>query len=120
MLPGLLAQIPRDQEVATVTADDAYEKRACHTPFTDHGAAAIIPPGRSARPWNPGTAGARAGNEFLPTSKQLGLALWRSWCGYHRRSRVEAKMNCVKLLWQRLRSATSAARLPKFRSVRQP
>jgi hypothetical protein len=32
----------------------------------------------------------------------LGRALWRRWSGYHRRSRVETKMHCVKLLGQRL------------------
>jgi hypothetical protein len=34
--------------------------------------------------------------------KYLGRALWRRWSGYHRRSRVETKMHCVKLLGQRL------------------
>ena len=32
----------------------------------------------------------------------LGRALWRQVTGYHRRSRVETKMHCVKLLGQRL------------------
>ena len=35
-------------------------------------------------------------------SKYLGRALWRQVTGYHRRSRVETKMHCVKLLGQRL------------------
>ncbi len=34
----------------------------------------------------------------------IGRALWRNWSGYHRRSRVETKMNCVKLLGQKLMS----------------
>ena len=46
--------------------------------------------------------GARARNEALRASKYLGRALWRNWSGYHRRSRVESKMHCVKLLGQRL------------------
>lgn len=29
-------------------------------------------------------------------------ALWRRWSGYHRRSRAETKIHCVKLLGQRL------------------
>ena len=29
-------------------------------------------------------------------------ACWNGWSGYHRRSRVETKMHCVKLLGQRL------------------
>lgn len=104
MLPDLLAQLLPDQETDTVTADGAYDTRACHDAVADRGAAAIIPPRRNARPWKPDTAGARARNEILRTSKYLGRALWRNWSGYHRRSRVETKMNCVKLLGQRLTS----------------
>ena len=35
-------------------------------------------------------------------SKYLGRVPWRNWSGHHRRSRVETKMHCVKLLGQRL------------------
>ena len=38
----------------------------------------------------------------MRASKYLGRALWRQVSGYHRRSRVETKMHCVKLLGQRL------------------
>lgn len=41
-----------------------------------------------------------ARNEALRAAKYLGPALWRRWSGYHRRSRVESKMNCIKLLGQ--------------------
>ncbi|MEM9249125.1 MAG: IS5/IS1182 family transposase, partial [Pseudomonadota bacterium] len=41
-------------------------------------------------------------NEAVRASKYLGRALWRRWSGYHRRSRVETKMHCVKLLGQSL------------------
>ena len=89
MLPDLLAQIPAGEEIATVTADGAYDTRACHDAIAARGAAAVIPPRRTARPWKPDTAGARARNEVLRASKHLGRALWRNWSGYHRRSRVE-------------------------------
>jgi hypothetical protein len=36
------------------------------------------------------------------SSKYLGRAQWRHLTGYHRRSRVETKIHCVKLLGQRL------------------
>ena len=104
MLPDLLAQIPAEEELATVTADGAYDTRACHDAIAVRDAAAIIPPRRNARPWKPDSAGARARNEILRALKHLGRALWRNWSGYHRRSRVETKMNCVKLLGQRLMS----------------
>ena len=72
MLPKLLAQISPDETIATVTADGASDTRACHDAIAARGAAAIIPPRRNARPWKPDTAGARARNEILRTSKHLG------------------------------------------------
>ncbi len=61
-----------------------------------------IPPRKSARPWQAVTAGAAARNDILRVSKYLGRALWRRWSGYHRRSRVETKVHCVKPLGQKL------------------
>lgn len=102
MLPELLNQIPLDQEIASVTADGAYDTRKCHDAIAERGAAAVIPPRKNAKPWKADSAGAFARNEALRVSKYLGRALWRRWSGYHRRSRVETKMHCVKLLGQRL------------------
>ena len=102
MLPNLLAQISANEDIATVSADGACATRACHDAIAARGATAIIPPRRNARPWKPDTAGARARNEILRASKHLGRALWRNWSGYRRRSRVETRMNCVKLLGRRL------------------
>ena len=114
MLPELLDQIPPDQEIASVTADGACDTRKCHEAIADRGAAAVIPPRKNAKPWKAVTAGALAivlgpmadngspRNEALRASKYLGRALWRRWSGYHRRSRIETKMHCVKLLGQRL------------------
>lgn len=102
MLPELLDQIPPDQEIASVTADGAFDTRKCHEAVAARGADAIIPPRKNAKPWKPDTAGAIARNEILRTSKRLGRTIWRRWSGYHRRSRAETKMHCVKLLGQRL------------------
>ena len=115
MLPQLLDQIPHDQEIASVTADGAFDTRKCHEAIrcpaavclqtargAARGAAAIIPPRKNAKPWKPDTPGAIARNEALRTSKRFGRTIWRRWSGYHRRSRVETKMHCVKLLGQRL------------------
>jgi hypothetical protein len=102
MLPGLLDQIPASQDIASVTADGAYDTRKCHDAIAERGAHAVIPPRRNAKPWKPDTAGAVARDEALRTSRRLGRTIWRRWSGYHRRSRVETKMQCVKLLGQRL------------------
>jgi len=100
MLPELLDQIPPGQGIASVTADGAFDTRKCHDAIAARGAAAIIPPRKNAKPWKPDTAGAIARNEILRTSKRVGRTIWRRWSGYHRRSRVETKMHCVKLLGQ--------------------
>jgi hypothetical protein len=102
VLPDLLGQISPDEEIGSVTVDGAYDTRKCHGAIADRGAHAIIPPRRNAKPWKPTTAGAIARNAALRSSKYLGPAIWRNWSGYHRRSRAETKMHCVKLLGQRL------------------
>jgi hypothetical protein len=102
MSPHLLNQIPRDQQIGSVTEDGAYDTRRCHNAIADRGAAAVIPPRRNAQPWRPTTAGAVARNDALRASKYLGRALWRNWSGYHRRSRVETNMHCLKSLGQRM------------------
>jgi len=52
------------------------------------------------KPWKPTSAGAIARNEAVNAPRYLGKALWRRLAGYHRRSRVESEMNCIKLLGQ--------------------
>ena len=102
MLPELLDQIPPDQPIASVTADGAFDTRKCHdaihcptvvcwqtTRGAARGAAAIIPPRKNAKPWQPDTAGAIARNEALRASRRFGRTIWRRWSGYHRRSRTE-------------------------------
>ncbi len=102
MLPELLDQIPPEQQIGSVTADGAFDTRKCHDAIAARGVAAINPPRKNANPWKPATAGAIARNEILRTSKRVGRTIWRRWSGYHRRSRAETRMHCVKLLGQRL------------------
>ncbi|TFL17239.1 IS5 family transposase [Jannaschia formosa] len=102
MLPGLLSQIPDGEPIGSVTADGAYDGRACRDAVALRGAEAIIPPRRNAKPWKKDSPGARSRNEALRAMKRFGRTLWRRWSGYHRRSRVETKMNCMKLLGQKL------------------
>ena len=102
ILPELLDQIAAHEQIGSVTADGAYDTRKCHEAIAARGAAAVIPPRKNAKPWKPTSPGAIARNEALRASKYLGRAIWRRWSGYHRRSRVESKMNCIKLLGQSL------------------
>ena len=100
VLPALLEQIPADEEIVSVTADGAYDTRQCHETIANRGAQAVIPPRKNAKPWDPTSAGAIARNEALRACGHLGRAIWRRWSGYQRRSRVETKMHCIKLLGQ--------------------
>jgi hypothetical protein len=100
MLPELLNQIPADQTIGSVTADGAYDTRRCHEVIAARNAYAVIPPRKNAKPWKPTSAGAKARNEAVKASRYLGRTIWRGWIGYHRRSRVETRMHCVKLLGQ--------------------
>ena len=102
ILPDLLDQIPPGEQIGSVTAAGAYDTRKCHEAIAARGAAAVIPPRKNAKPWKPASRGAVARNETLRTAKYLGRAIWRRWSGYHRRSRVDAKMNCLNLLGQLL------------------
>ena len=102
MLPELLSQIPPDQDVGSVTADGAYDTRKCHEAIAARNAHAVIPPRKNAKPWKPTSAGAIARNDAINAQRYLGSTLWRRWSGYHRRSRVETKMHCLKLMGQSL------------------
>ena len=102
MLPELLTQIPSDQDIGSVTADGAYDTRKCHEAIAARRAHAVIPPRKNAKPWKPTSDGAIARNDAVNAQRYLGRTLWRRWSEYHRRSRVETKMHCVKLLGQSL------------------
>ena len=102
MLPELLNQITSDQDIGSVTADGAYDTRKCHEAIAARDAHAVVPPRKNAKPWKPTSAGAIARNDAVNAQRYLGHTLWRHWSGYHRRSRVETKMHCIKLLSQSL------------------
>ncbi len=102
MLPALLEQIPPEEALASVGADGAYDTKACHAAIASRGASALIPVRKNAQPWKEGTEGARARNEILRATKRLGRTIWKKWSGYHRRSLVDTKMRCFKLLGERV------------------
>ncbi len=102
ILPELLSQIPNEQDIGSVTADGAYDTRKCHDAIANRNAHAVIPPRKNAKPWTPTSAAAVARNEAVQASRYLDRTLWRRWSGDHRRSRVETKMHCVKLMGQSL------------------
>jgi hypothetical protein len=58
----------------------------------------VIPPRKNAKPWKDTKMSSLERNELLRTVKRLGRTIWKKWSGYHRRSLVETKMHCIKLL----------------------
>jgi hypothetical protein len=102
MLPELLKQIPVSETICFVSGDGAYDTKGCHAAIAARGAAAIIPTRKNAQYWKENTAGAKARNETLRATRYLGRTLWKKWSGYHRRSLVETKMRCFKLLGERV------------------
>ena len=91
-----------DEQVGTVTGDGAFDTRRCHTAIVNRGATAIIPIRRNGRPWKEDCPAARARNETLRATRHFGRAFWKRWTGYHARSRIEAKMRCLKAFGERI------------------
>ena len=102
MLGDLLNQIPQDERIDSVYTDGAYDTKQCRQVIADRQAHAVIPPRKNARPWKDTKVHSRERNELLRTVKRFGRTLWKKWSGYHRRSLVETKMHCIKLLGYKL------------------
>jgi len=75
----------------------------------DRQATAIIPIRKNGRPWKEDCQAAIARNETLRATRHHGRALWKRWTGSHARSRIEAKMRCLKAFGERI-SATDLDR----------
>ena len=108
VLGDLLNQIPLDEQIDSVYTDGAYDTKQCRQVISDRQAHAVIPPRKNARPWKDTKVHSRERNELLRTVKHLGRIIWigriiwKKWSGYHRRSLVETKMHCIKLLGDKL------------------
>jgi hypothetical protein len=102
MLPNLLGQIPPEEPIVSVSGDGAYDTKRCHEAIALRQADAIIPTRKNAKPWTINRLGAEVRNEILRATRRLGRTIWKKWSGYHRRSLVETKMRCFKLLGERI------------------
>lgn len=104
VLPDMLNQIPRDERIDSVSGDGAYDTKNAHIAIVERDAEAIIPVRKNGKPWKENTPGAQVRNETLRAKQRLGRAIWKKWSGYHRRSLVETKMRCFKLLGERVKA----------------
>ena len=110
VLPDLLGQISEGEQIGTVTASGAYDTRRCHSAIFAREATSIIPIPNNGRLWKEDCPAARARNETLCAIRHYGRAFWKRWTGYHARSRIEAKMRCLKSFGERI-MATDPDRL---------
>ena len=102
VLPELLGQILEGEEIGTMTADGAYDTRRCHTAINDRQATWIIPIRKNGQPWNEDCPAAISQNEILRATRHYSRAFWKRWTGYHARSRIEAKLRCLKAFGERI------------------
>jgi hypothetical protein len=86
MRPELLAQIPPDEALASVSTDGACDTKACHAAIVQRGAQAVIPPRKNGKPGKAALVGAGVRNEALKAGHRLGHAIWKPWSGDHRTS----------------------------------
>jgi hypothetical protein len=111
MLPNLLDQIPPDQEIASVTADGAFDTRKCHGAIAARGAAAIIPPRncQAVEARHPRSHRAQRGTSVEPSGDD-GAAIID---GAASRPRCTASNCWANASWR----GTSTVRSPSSRSV---
>ena len=102
MLPNLLGQIPLEEAIASVSGDGAYDTKRCHEAIALRHADAVIPTRKNAKPWKINRLGTEVRNEIVRATRRLGRTICKKWSGYHRRSLVETKMRCFKLLDERI------------------
>lgn len=84
VLPDLLCQIPQDEDIATVTADGAYDTRRCHSAIIARGGTAIIQirkttghGSNTAQPPRRGSCPGSGGNSLAALSGRVDLGLIR-------------------------------------------
>lgn len=92
----------RSRTITDEQGADAYDTRRCHTAVIERAATAIIPIRKNGRPWKEDCPAAIARNETLRATRHNGRAFWKRWTGYHVRSRIEAKMRCLKAFGERI------------------
>jgi hypothetical protein len=102
MLAPLMEELPPDIKVAQVSADGAYDTRACYETLTRRCVPVIaIPPHRNARIFCHGNAHAppHPRDENLRRIREIGRKKWKDAIGYHRRSIAENAMFRLKTVF---------------------
>jgi len=104
VVPELLKQIPDDERISSLTGDGAYDTKTVYEACHERQIMPLIPP-RTRAQMRKGAAFAPR-NEAIAACRRLGRTIWKDWSGYHRRSLVETKMNCLKKLGEKVKART--------------
>jgi len=102
VLADPLGQILEDEQIGTVTAGGVYDMRRCHKIIIERQAMPIIPVRKNSRLWKDDSPSARARSATLRATRYYSRAFWKRWTGYHARSRMKAKMGCLKSVGERI------------------
>ena len=86
-LPGLLDQIPEEEEISKVGGDGGYDYQTVYKAILDRGGQAVIPPRKNAQIWYFGPMQDR--NHAIERIEEIGRKGWKQESGYHRRSIAE-------------------------------
>jgi len=81
VLPDLIDQIHKGEEIATVTTDGAYDTRRCHAAIVNRRATAIIATRKNGRPGKEHCPAAIARNQTPRATRHDGRAFWKRWTG---------------------------------------
>ncbi|THJ29931.1 IS5 family transposase, partial [Lampropedia aestuarii] len=104
VVPELLKQIPVDEPITSLTGDGAYDTKTVYEACHERQIMPIIAPRKRAQMRKGATFATR--NEAIKACRRLGRSVWKEWSGYHHRSLVETKMNCIKKLGERVKAKT--------------
>ena len=96
VISDLLQELPKDEVLQSLTGDGAYDRQPVHEEVMERGAIPIIAPRKNARIRKGQTFVHR--NAAIAACQRLGRSVCKRWIGYHRRSLVETRMNCIKRL----------------------
>ena len=110
-LTGITLMGAADGNVASVTADPAYDTIAFYDAATEHGAKVVVPPVKTARP-SRRRPRSRARDRTIKRITKRGRRRWKKEAGYHRQARVEnAFFRYKSILGDRLRARTAAGQV---------
>ena len=107
-LTGITLMEVVDGDVASVTADSAYDTIAFYNAATEHGTRVVVPPVKTAKLSRRGLR-SRARDHTIRQVTRVGRRQWKKKVGYHRQARVEnAFCRYKSILGDHLRARTVA------------